>query len=106
MRAAPIDEELEALFAGEPAAMQDPYPLYRRLREESPVHMYGGAAAIVSRHREAKTVFRESSRFPNPGRARGAVRGAAAAPVGGGAAAGRRARRRPERLTRRAHGAA
>src|SRR5207253_971306 len=61
-----LRDEVAALLAGDPAVMQDPYPLYRRLREEAPVFVYDSTTAIVSTHREAKAVYRENDRFPNP----------------------------------------
>jgi cytochrome P450 len=44
----------------------DPYPLYSRLREEAPVFIFDSTTAIVSTHAEAKQVYREHDRFPNP----------------------------------------
>jgi cytochrome P450 len=61
-----IQDELSELFAGGYAAVPDPYPLYERLREEAPIYLYDETTAIVSRHREAKQVYREHARFPNP----------------------------------------
>jgi cytochrome P450 len=61
-----LDDDVTALLRGERATTQDPYPLYARLREEAPVYLYDSTTAIVSTHREAKTVYRENVRFPNP----------------------------------------
>jgi cytochrome P450 len=61
-----IQDELTTLFAGGYAAVPDPYPLYRRLREESPVHFYDETTVIVSRHRDGKPVYRQNDLFPNP----------------------------------------
>jgi cytochrome P450 len=61
----PLAQQLSSLFALDPEQLHDPYPLYRRLREESPVHL-AGPVAIVSRHREAKSVYRDHERFPPP----------------------------------------
>jgi hypothetical protein len=35
-----LNGELTRMFAVDPAVIRDPYPLYRRLREESPIHVY------------------------------------------------------------------
>jgi cytochrome P450 len=57
-----IDEELTALFSGDPDTIRNPYPLYRRLREESPVHRFG-STYILTRHRDVKGAYREPARF-------------------------------------------
>ena len=59
------DDLLGQLFAGD-GGHDDPYPLYRRLREEAPVFIFDSTTAIVSTHAEAKQVYREHERFPNP----------------------------------------
>jgi len=44
----------------DPATMDDPYPLYARLREESPVHRNpSGGVYFVTRHRDARAVMRD-----------------------------------------------
>jgi cytochrome P450 len=58
-----LAEELALLLAGEPSVVQDPYPLHRRLREESPVHWADASTVIVSPHRLAKGVLHERRRF-------------------------------------------
>ena len=59
-----LDDELRRIFSGETEAIQDPYPVYRRLREESPVHRYDAQTVIVSSHREAKACYRDDTHFP------------------------------------------
>jgi cytochrome P450 len=61
-----IHEQLSTLYAGGFAALPDPYPLYRRLREEAPVYFYDDTTVIISRHADAKLVYRSPDRFPNP----------------------------------------
>lgn len=61
-----IDDGVAALFAGDDEVMRDPYPLYRRLRDESPVHFVDDTLALVTPHAEAKLVYRNHARFPNP----------------------------------------
>src|SRR4051794_28279970 len=65
-----IDEGLEALFASDPVAMADPWPLYARLREESPVHR-AGPALLLSRWRDVRPLLRDGKRFSNSGMIRG-----------------------------------
>jgi cytochrome P450 len=59
----PLDELLRKLFALEPELLRDPYPFYRRLREEAPVYFFDPGVAIVSTHELASTVFRDGERF-------------------------------------------
>ena len=61
-----IEDQVAALFAGDEDLIRDPYPLYRRLRDEAPVHFVDSTLAIVSPHREAKLVYHNHARFPNP----------------------------------------
>jgi cytochrome P450 len=60
---APVGERVRRLFRHDPEVIQDPYPLFRRLREESPVHFMDANVAIVSPHALASTVFRDGDRF-------------------------------------------
>lgn len=58
-----IDERLNALYAGDPELLADPYHrVYEDLRETSPVHWYG-SNVIVSRYRETRGVYRDNARF-------------------------------------------
>jgi cytochrome P450 len=63
LQEAPVGELVRRLFAHDPELIQDPYPLYRRMREESPVHFVDGNVAIVSTHAFVTTVFRDGERF-------------------------------------------
>jgi cytochrome P450 len=58
-----IDARLQAMYAAEPAALVDPYPLYAELRERSPVHWFGNSLVIVSAYQEARAVYRDHERF-------------------------------------------
>src|ERR1700742_2243093 len=63
MPAAPtLDDELERYFAGE-EAVQDPYPLYARLREEAPVYLWRDTTVLLSKHRLVKEGFRDADVF-------------------------------------------
>lgn len=43
-----LDEKLTRLFASDPKAMADPYPLWNRMREEAPVHFFDNAYLLSS----------------------------------------------------------
>jgi cytochrome P450 len=58
-----LDEALGALFAGDAELCANPYPLYRRLRDESPIHFFNRDLVAVSRYDDAKAVYRDSDRF-------------------------------------------
>jgi cytochrome P450 len=60
---AALDEQLDLLYAGDPEAIQDPYPLFKRLRDEAPVHLFGSHIAFVSRYEDVKECLRDSERF-------------------------------------------
>jgi cytochrome P450 len=61
---ASLDEELRLFFTGDREAIQDPYPLFNRLREESPVHSYDEQTVLVSRHADVKAAYRDPQGFP------------------------------------------
>jgi hypothetical protein len=63
-----LKHEVDRLLAHDPDVLRDPYPLYRRLREEAPVFTYDATTALVSTYAEAKTVYRDNDRFPSPER--------------------------------------
>ena len=50
---APLEDEVEALFQHDPRLLADPFPLYRRLREEQPAFRYG-ERVLISRHHDAR----------------------------------------------------
>jgi cytochrome P450 len=60
----PLADEVQALFSLEESLVQDPYPLYERLRADAPVLQYDETTVIVSRYAEAKAVYRDPERFP------------------------------------------
>jgi pimeloyl-[acyl-carrier protein] synthase len=59
-----LDEELQLLLTGDLETIQDPYPIWDRLREESPVHRYDPQTAIVSRHGDVKATYKDDRHFP------------------------------------------
>jgi cytochrome P450 len=70
-----LDERLTALFTSDPLAMADPFPLFRELRETGPVYDYG-PMVLVTRHREVKMVWRDTTHFSNRYNAEGSQRAA------------------------------
>jgi len=75
---ADLDAGLRALLASDPDALADPYPLYRELRERSPVHELG-SVVVMARHDDVKAAARDtaglSSRVFSSDRAAEAVAG-------------------------------
>jgi cytochrome P450 len=59
-----LQEDLRLIFTGDVDAIQDPYPVYARLLEESPVHRYDASTVIVSRHPDVKATYRDEAHFP------------------------------------------
>jgi cytochrome P450 len=56
----PLEDEVRALFDHEPRLLADPFPLYRRLREERPVFRHG-QQVLVTRHADVREVFTSPS---------------------------------------------
>jgi cytochrome P450 len=57
-----LDERLAGILASHPDAMRDPFPVWRRLREESPVHAHP-PLVLVSRYADVKALIRDEHRF-------------------------------------------
>jgi cytochrome P450 len=55
-----IDSEVAAYFEAE--LLDDPYPFFRRLREQSPIHRFG-STVVVSPYSEVKGIYRDAKRF-------------------------------------------
>jgi cytochrome P450 len=60
----PLETEVDRLFRCEPAALADPFPIYRRLRNESPVLRYG-PMVVLSRFDDIEVCFDDETRFSN-----------------------------------------
>ncbi|QEC47942.1 cytochrome P450 [Baekduia soli] len=56
-----LDDHLDAVLASDAEAMKDPYPLWRRLREEAPMHWHG-PVLLVAPHRTVKAIFRDDEK--------------------------------------------
>jgi cytochrome P450 len=61
-----IGDQVAALFAGDPELIADPYPVYARMREQSPIHFLDDTLALVTPHATARFVYHNHARFPNP----------------------------------------
>jgi cytochrome P450 len=68
--AAPLEAELEALFASEPRALADPFPVYRALSELGAVVQWG-PMVLVTRYADVKPLLRDGVRYSNGFRAAG-----------------------------------
>lgn len=55
---------LTRLFESDPEIRSDPFPLYRRLREEHPVYD-NGSQVLLSSYKSVKSAFLESGKFSN-----------------------------------------
>jgi cytochrome P450 len=55
-----VSEAVDRLFASDPGTLADPFPVWRRLREEAPVHDQG-EMTLVSRHRDVQAVLRNGA---------------------------------------------
>jgi len=67
---APVADRVSALLNGEAAALSDPFPLFRSLRELGGVHEHGGLLLLM-RYEDVKEAYRAGDSF-----ARGQTRGA------------------------------
>lgn len=60
----PLESEVTRLFACDPDALSDPYPIYRRLRDEQPV-MQVGPLVVVSRFDDVEACFENTTDLLN-----------------------------------------
>src|SRR5271168_4891320 len=54
-----LDDELRRILTDDVEAIQDPFPAFRRLREESGLYRYDRRTVIVPRHRDVKAGLRD-----------------------------------------------
>jgi cytochrome P450 PksS len=59
-----LEQEVSRLFGCDPAALADPYPIYRRLREERPV-MQVGPLVVVSRFDDVEACYENTADLLN-----------------------------------------
>jgi cytochrome P450 len=58
-----LEHELRLLLERDPETIQDPYPVYNRLREEAPVHRYDANTVILSRYADVRAAYLDNARF-------------------------------------------
>jgi cytochrome P450 len=59
-----LESQVDRLFRCDPEALRDPFPIYRRLRQESPVLRYG-PMVVLSRFDDIEMCFDDDTRFSN-----------------------------------------
>ena len=59
-----LDDDLAAIINSRPEGLADPFPVWRRLLEEDPVHAHGPLIVVAS-HRHVKALIRDSVRLSN-----------------------------------------
>lgn len=59
-----LNDEVRRILTGDVEAIQNPYPVFNRLREEAPIFRYDAFTVIVSRHADVKAAYRDSDHFP------------------------------------------
>ena len=57
-----LDSRLDALFAGDPAALGDPFTLYGEVREQAPAYVLG-PTVILTRYDDVRTALRDRDRL-------------------------------------------
>lgn len=60
----PLDDELSAVLASRPEAIADPFPVWKRLLEEAPVHRLG-PVLFVSRYSDVRRLLRDGVSLSN-----------------------------------------
>lgn len=58
-----LADEFARLIARDYETIQDPYPVYNRLREESPVYHFDSQTVVLSRHADVKAAYLDNDRF-------------------------------------------
>jgi cytochrome P450 len=64
MAPASLDQDLAAVFASDPRALADPFPVWSRLREAAPVYPLGDLA-LVGRHADVSALLRDPRLLSN-----------------------------------------
>jgi cytochrome P450 len=59
---ASLVEEVDALFAGRQDLVDDPYPMYRRMRDHAPALWYG-SQVLLTRYVDVEVALRDPSKF-------------------------------------------
>jgi len=58
-----LDAEIVKFLAGNSAVLQDPYPLYRKIRAAGPVYWFQGEIPIVANYADAIALFKDNAHF-------------------------------------------
>jgi cytochrome P450 len=58
-----LDDGIIAVLSGKGPLLSNPYPFFRRLREESPVHWFANGTAVVSTYPEVREIHSDNRRF-------------------------------------------
>jgi cytochrome P450 len=56
--------EVQRILTADAEAIQDPYPVFNRLRTEAPLFRYDTYTMIISRHADVKAAYRDDDLFP------------------------------------------
>jgi cytochrome P450 len=59
-----LDDELRLILTGDTESIQNPYPVFNRLREQAPLYRYDSQTVIVSRHADVKATYHDDEHFP------------------------------------------
>jgi cytochrome P450 len=59
-----LSDELQLIMTRDVEAIQNPYPVFNRLREQAPLYRYDSSTVIVSRHADVKAAYRDHEHFP------------------------------------------
>ena len=59
---ASLVDEVDALFAGRQDLVDDPYPMYRRMREHAPALWYG-SQVLLTRYTDVEVALRDPALF-------------------------------------------
>jgi cytochrome P450 len=60
----PLSLEVQRILTGDVEAIQNPYPVFNRMRDEAPLFRYDAYTMIVSRHADVKAAYRDDDLFP------------------------------------------
>lgn len=58
-----LDSEIADFLSGRQTIIRDPYPFYKRLRDEGPVYWYKGKIPFVTRYKDATALFSNVEAF-------------------------------------------
>jgi cytochrome P450 len=59
-----LDDQLDEILESKPEGLADPFPVWRRLLEERPIHRHG-PVVLVAPHRHVRRLIRDNERLSN-----------------------------------------